>query len=216
MKLHLKEMKELTDNLSPVGAPISHEDQVVTLLGSLPSSYSTLVTALEARIDDISIDYVQQTLRQEEKKRDVSTGESSTPMSNNNALYGGVRRAKHPPVCWKCNETGHVQLFCPNKKRKSQAADHKGKVTKSESEDEGAFTDSNNMPPMDGWIIDSGALSHMTSQKEYLSQYRQFEIPEKVGLGDGRIVDAVGTGTVHLKMLFKTSNPNNKVLCNVL
>ena len=38
------------------------------------------------------------------------------------------------------------------------------------------------MPPMDGWIIDSGASSHMTSQKEYLSQYRQFETPEKVGL----------------------------------
>ena len=103
MELHLKETKELTDKLSSVGAPISHEDQVVTLLGSLPSSYSTLVMALEARIDDISIDYIQQTLLQEEK-RDVSAGELSTPMSNNTALYGGDKRAKHPrppPVCWK-------------------------------------------------------------------------------------------------------------------
>ena len=152
-ELHLKEMKELTDKLSSVGAPISHEDQVVTLLGSLPSSYSTLVMALEARIDDISIDYVQQTLLQEEKKRDVSAGELSTPMSINTALYGGDKRAKHPktPVCWKCNETGHVQRFCPNKERKSQAADHKVKVTKSESEDEGEFTASNNYATH-GWL----------------------------------------------------------------
>ena len=39
MEAHLKEMKELTDKLSSVGALIPEEDQVVTLLGSLPLSY---------------------------------------------------------------------------------------------------------------------------------------------------------------------------------
>ena len=34
-----KHMKELTDRLAVIGAPISEDDQVVTLLGSLPSSY---------------------------------------------------------------------------------------------------------------------------------------------------------------------------------
>ena len=52
---HLKYMKELTDRLMAIGAPIDEEDQVVTLLGSLPKSYSTLVTALKARSDDISL-----------------------------------------------------------------------------------------------------------------------------------------------------------------
>ena len=47
---HIKYMKELTDKLRAIGAPIEEEDQVVTLLGSLPASYSTLVTALEARV----------------------------------------------------------------------------------------------------------------------------------------------------------------------
>ena len=42
---HLKEMKELTDKLSSIGAPISEEDQVIMLLGSLPPSFSTVVTA---------------------------------------------------------------------------------------------------------------------------------------------------------------------------
>jgi len=45
VELHLKHMKELADKLAAIGAPISEEDQVVTLLGSLPQSYSTLVTA---------------------------------------------------------------------------------------------------------------------------------------------------------------------------
>ncbi len=48
MQDHLKYMMELTDHLVAVQAPVSKEDQVVTLLGSLPQSYATLVTALEA------------------------------------------------------------------------------------------------------------------------------------------------------------------------
>ena len=44
----MKHMKELTDKLVAIGAPISEEDTVVTLLGSIPESYSTLVTILEA------------------------------------------------------------------------------------------------------------------------------------------------------------------------
>ena len=65
---HLKHMKELTDQLATIGAPIAKEDQVVTLLGSLPKSYSTLFTALEARGDGISLNYVQQALVHEEQK----------------------------------------------------------------------------------------------------------------------------------------------------
>ncbi len=53
MEVHLKEMKEITDKMASIGAAISEEDQVVTLLGSLPPNYSAIVTALEARVDDI-------------------------------------------------------------------------------------------------------------------------------------------------------------------
>ena len=48
------------DRLAAIGAPIHEEDRVDTLLGSLPKSYSMLVTALESREDDISLKYVQQ------------------------------------------------------------------------------------------------------------------------------------------------------------
>jgi len=67
MEVHIKNMKELTDRLAAIKASIAEEDQVVTLLGSLPSSYSTLVTALETR-DNISLSYVQQSLVHEEQR----------------------------------------------------------------------------------------------------------------------------------------------------
>ena len=69
MESHLKHMKEITDRLAAIGSPITEEDQVVTLLGSLPSSYATLVTVLKACIDNVKLDFVQQALIHEEQKR---------------------------------------------------------------------------------------------------------------------------------------------------
>jgi len=46
-------MKELVDKLASIGSTIAEEDQVVSLLGSLPSSFSTLVTALEVQGDEL-------------------------------------------------------------------------------------------------------------------------------------------------------------------
>ncbi len=40
VETHMKCMKEVTDQLAAINAPISEEDQVVTLLGSLPPRYS--------------------------------------------------------------------------------------------------------------------------------------------------------------------------------
>ena len=41
VEAHIKSMKELTDRLAAINAPIAEEDQIVTPLGSLPSTYST-------------------------------------------------------------------------------------------------------------------------------------------------------------------------------
>ena len=66
MEKHLKTMKELTNMLAAVGSPISEEDQFLLFLGILPSKYNPLVTALEARGDDMKLQFVQQALLNEE------------------------------------------------------------------------------------------------------------------------------------------------------
>ena len=40
----------------------------------------------------------------------------------------------------------------------------------------------------------------MTYQRGILAQYHKFEQPEKVGLGDGRTVNAVGFGKVYIQV----------------
>lgn len=205
-------MKELTDKLSSIGAPISEEDQVVTLLGSLPPSFSAVVTALEARVDDLTMDFVQQQLIYHERK--LKAHELKPEAVHDSALVGAQKRKL--PKCWTCDEVGHIQRFCPKRKEKSQ---HRAKVTEdefeSDSDGEGAFSVSDEVPE-DKWLMDSGASSHMTPKRGYFTKYRSFSTPEKVSLGDGRVVEAVGVGTIRLNMLFKVSNSKRAVMYDVL
>ena len=84
---HIKRMK-LTDRLAAINAPIAEEDQIVTLLGSLPVTYSTLVTALEAR-DTVTLGYAQQALiREEQRLKGLTGGSVATGGSTGRALLG--------------------------------------------------------------------------------------------------------------------------------
>ena len=49
-----------------------------------------------------------------------------------------------------------------------------------------------------GWIVDSGATCHMCNSRLMFVEYRGLEKFEKVTLGDGHSLDAVGRGTVGL------------------
>lgn len=70
-------MKDLTDRLAATGAPISKDDQVVTILGSFEGNFATLVTALVSRVDVVTLDFVQLALRHEEMKQTETFRRSS-------------------------------------------------------------------------------------------------------------------------------------------
>ena len=201
MEAHLKSMKELTDKLAVIGAPISEEDQVVTLLGSLPQ---TLVTALEACVDDVSL------------RKLLVSGEGSGRQQS--ALVGKQGKKLR---CYGCSEEGHFRRDCPKRKesRKPHTAKSATEERHSDSESEqstGAFVVSTKTHKTTGWLVDSGASSHMTCKRELLKDYKEFEKPEKVSLGDSRTVEAIGVGNIHLNMQFKVSDPKKCVMYRVL
>ena len=103
---------------------------MVTLLGSLPSSFSSIVTALETRVDDLTLDFVQQQLIHH--KRMIKYQEVKPETALDSVLVGAQKWK--PPKCWNCDEVGHIQQFCPERK-KSQ---HHAQVMEEEvlSEDE--------------------------------------------------------------------------------
>ena len=98
---HLKHMMELTDRLAVMGAPITEEDQVVTLLGNLPKSYSTFVPAQEAR-ENVSLKHLQQALVHEEQKRHGQEHFKNTDIHRRDAALIGESRKKFKPRKHTC------------------------------------------------------------------------------------------------------------------
>ena len=208
------------------------EDQVVTLLGSLPQSYSTLVTALETRgEDDLRLSHVQQALIHEELKLTGKLGQSTSTLleDQTSAMVSSQGNQKAwKPRCFICGHPGHFRRDCPKRKDNSGTG-HKAKTAEEKcprsdtsdsevSDSVEAFTASvgSATTQMDKWLVDSGASSHMTWERNILTNYREFAEGQKVSLGDGRTVDAVGVGDVHVNMQFKMSQPRKCVFYQVL
>ena len=53
---HINNLKTPAEHLDAVGAPVSEDDLVITLLGSPSDSYAFLTSALESRADSLSWD----------------------------------------------------------------------------------------------------------------------------------------------------------------
>ena len=131
-----------------------------------------------------------------------------------------MEKPKRQVRCYGCGELGHIRRFCPNVKREKVDPAHKAKVAEgNHSDNDGAFAASVGSlcrSQSKRWLVDSGASSHMTRQKELLVEYIAFDRPEKVALGDGKTVEALGIGNVAMQMLFDESIPKRATLYQVL
>lgn len=167
----------------------------------------------------MSLSYVQQSLIHEERKLsgEFRPSGGTTTGQRTSALVGGQREKRFDqhwkPRCYSCGEEGHFRRDCPKTRGKTTSrsrSKHKAKpaearffqpddMTNSDSESEGAgaFAALSESPDIEGWLIDS---CHMTQPKKMLVDYQEFKHPEKVSLGDGRTVKAVGVGNVPMTM----------------
>lgn len=220
-------MTEIFNELSVIGAEMNEEDRVVHLLASLPDSYSTLVTALEARPDVPTMDTVIEKLVYEEQKSKDRTGNKS---SSTEGAMNSSHHKKKGPRCYNCKRFGHYQQDCKQRDMKdhsSKSSHHSSSYSSrsknhyrsancvtskrrpddsSESDDVGLVIDhvmtAEASSTMNGkWILDSGATCHICSDRSRFVKLYPLKKNIDVKLGDGHTLEAVGEGTVvvHLK-----------------
>ena len=97
---HIKSMTEIFHELSIVGDEISNEDRVVYLLTSLPDSFNTLVTALEAGGDIPNMEVVTERLLHEDKRHHSAGTEG--------AITARQCTKNSGPRCYNCQQYGHI------------------------------------------------------------------------------------------------------------
>ena len=199
----------------------------MALLISLPSSYTTLVTALEAKGDELSLSFVQQALINEEQKRDVSRKAVTLASSKDSALQ--VRKeAKRffKGRCYKCNREGHKSFECTQNSFKYKKAFKQNEHNAKTAENQGENTTDLQLFLMNTgqtrkgddtqWVMDSGASQHMTANKHLLTNYPEFDVPETVRLGDGHTVEAYGSGQVKITVRISQNKDISTQLDKVL
>lgn len=230
VEAHVIMMNELFQKMSALGGEIT-QDLIfsATLLGSLPESYDNLITALEARDQELTSSLVCTKVIGEYKRRlernlDVQ-GESVSKFSSS-AKRGSV-------FCHFCKEKGHQRRHCKkftewlkkNKPKSNKKPDGEANKPgtertnmirtvsdKDDDREEFLFTIAE---AISGWLLDSGATSHSASDIELFSvidrSYR-----ERIKVANGQLVDAVGRGTIEMKLLNKSGKITNVKMENVL
>ena len=100
--------------------------------------------------------------------------------------------------CFKCEKYGHVVKNSPLKRvDESNMTEEKEKVQQT---NEGiALTTTSSKKENNQWFIDSGATKHMTFQRNIITNYKKYEEPSIIFLGDNTIIKAFGEGNVKLE-----------------
>lgn len=229
---HLRKMKELTDAMAAIDVVIHEEDQVITLLGSLPPSYSTLVTALEARSEDLELEFVQQALLNEQQKRTskavaAEAAEDSRIMKVQ-SQSGAEKMFKFEGTCFKCGKKGHMKKDCRVKVKKKEHV----KIVKGRAEDpsHGDYyfkLDDSSKPTVDQVVksdprkllVDCGATAHIVTTDCIVDEDETFEPSNHyIELADGskRNNVAVKKGDAKVSLTDDCGNVVNATLKNAL
>ncbi|KFD59738.1 hypothetical protein M514_28083, partial [Trichuris suis] len=227
MQDHINSMLEVVELLKGTGTEISDGELVAVLLCSLPESYSGLITALEGRDEsELSVDYVTGKMLDEYQRRVESCGSTdddgtalrmSSAKSNRPRQWKGDRpNNKERRKCFFCKRPGHLKADCEAFKKTKAAEVSVGDKTGFAAAKHVSFTLCKRAYESCSahWLVDSGASSHMTSEKTFFKSLRPYK--QQIYLANGASVYTAGIGDGWLQCRLPNGRTQQVQLKNVL
>lgn len=208
---HINHIKEIAEELESINSPVTEDDLVLVILGSLPEAYNNLITSLESRADaDLSLDFVWTRLTHEETKLKEVNGSGNTAedalfTSKMGKKYGNGengeekgrngRTKRNNVKCFNCNKMGHYSRDCRSPRKK----EHANPAETNDNKGHFAFaTAATTRNDAGNWYLDSGASTHMTFRKDWIKDLKT-TTNTTITTANNEIVMAEGVGDVHIQ-----------------
>ncbi|CAA7059283.1 unnamed protein product [Microthlaspi erraticum] len=217
---------KIVAELSSLNVEVSDEVQAILLLTSLTPSFDQLKHTLKYGRESLSLEEVISSARSRERelsesnKGDRNIGASLYTNERGRQTSWGPKgkndrsrsrsNSKTRLTCWFCKKEGHIKKDCYARKKKygDDAQGEAGVIIEKLVYSEALSV--NDQDSKEQWVIDSGCTYHMTSRRDWFSEFNE-NVSTLILLGDDHIVETKGCGSIKLK----TNGGSIRVLNNV-
>lgn len=164
--------------LRNIGMQVADEWLGTMMLAGLPSDYEPMIMGIESSGIKITADFIKAKIIQD--VRNVGAN-GEVALFGKRSNRGQPSKGKSNGKCFECDKVGHFARNCPEKKNKKtqQCKSVEALLCSSSS----LVTDNR----VENWFIDSGASSHMTSNRALLSNEKKSSCSEVVVANNSRL-----------------------------
>ncbi|XP_022181581.1 uncharacterized protein LOC111041582 [Myzus persicae] len=212
---HISKLENLSKQLAQSGEPISDSMLMTKILMTLPDTYKHFYSAWDSMSsENKTLTNLTSRLMVEESRQtqghDVQRDIAGSAFSAKKSY--GTNKEKHtkigisenqrnndkkPGKYNHCKKTGHwkceCRIFLKEQKVKNKSESNSGNALVGVQSKDIEISES------EKWYVNSGASDHMTSRKEWFTNYELFETQLPVRIGDGKYIMAIGKGNINVQ-----------------
>lgn len=201
-------MEYITSQLKDFGEQISESALIAKIVSGLPTEYkhfmsAWLGTAESERTFDKLLSRLlaeEAILKETESKESVALNVRIDKTSKGKS---DKKRDKKNIECYHCHKKGHYKRDCRQRKRDEQDSEKKEVNTRFNNPSRGrALTarllsaEALSQADSQSWCLDTGASRHMTMNRHWLDNYKDFKEPVPVRVGNKEVIYGIGSGTI--------------------
>ncbi|KAG8226784.1 hypothetical protein J437_LFUL002830 [Ladona fulva] len=192
---YIAKVMTLSQQLADIDAKVMDDWLASILLSGLTPDYGPMIMALDNSGQEITTELVKGKLLQEwgRKRSDVRESDDSALFAKNNSnpkLQVKSRKKQFPFMCYQCNQPGHKASDCNKRTNNAKRCE------------EGCLLTALSVGLSKGdWYVNSGASTHMTSRKEWLSDFSEEGNGMEVTMVNNDTVRSGGRGDVKVKLI---------------
>ena len=222
MEQQLSDMRDKVHRLRDLGHDLKDSLIATVMIISLPESYALLRQYLYMKDETtLTTDFVIKQILIDEKSREEAShvtlmghSKGKRPIYQASSQSNDHEGKKRDVKCFYCKRMDHIKSECrkmkadlvsnsnSNNKKGPESREENAKLASAQKETLIKLFMAHERNPnlAESWIIDSGATSTMISRREWIHDYISFKLAVSIGLGDNRVIDAVGSGSVRISM----------------